>query len=201
MALAATLSQRFPDIGLMERQRFRAVLLDEFQDTSEAQLVLLRHLFVADGQLVPVTAVGDPNQSIYGWRGASATTLTRFPREFADGSGDAQVLPLSTSWRNDNAILVAANITSGPLRSKSRVDVEVLRPRPGAGTGAGPEHLHGNPRLGPQRTRGDVGRHQDGVVGAPARGRRQNRRIAGTGCKLTGGAGQRRGTRPAPTVD
>jgi|BarGraIncu00222A_1022003.scaffolds.fasta_scaffold00665_12 DNA helicase-2/ATP-dependent DNA helicase PcrA len=136
MALAATLSQRFPDIGSMERQRFRAVLLDEFQDTSEAQLVLLRHLFVADGQLVPVTAVGDPNQSIYGWRGASATTLTRFPREFADGSGDAQVLPLSTSWRNDNAILVAANITSGPLRSKSRVDVEVLRPRPGAGTGA-----------------------------------------------------------------
>jgi DNA helicase II / ATP-dependent DNA helicase PcrA len=135
MALAATLSQRFSDIGSMERQRFRAVLLDEFQDTSEAQLVLLRHLFVAEGELVPVTAVGDPNQSIYGWRGASATTLTRFPREFADGTGDAQVLPLSTSWRNDNAILVAANITSGPLRAKSTVDVEVLRPRPGAGTG------------------------------------------------------------------
>ena len=44
MALAASLAQRFPDIGSMERQRFRAVLLDEFQDTSEAQLVLLRHL-------------------------------------------------------------------------------------------------------------------------------------------------------------
>jgi DNA helicase-2/ATP-dependent DNA helicase PcrA len=111
------------------------VLLDEFQDTSEAQLVLLRHLFVADGELVPVTAVGDPNQSIYGWRGASATTLTRFPHEFADGSGDAQVLPLSTSWRNDKAILLAANITSGPLRAKSTVDVEVLRRRPDAGAG------------------------------------------------------------------
>jgi DNA helicase-2/ATP-dependent DNA helicase PcrA len=135
MALAATLSRRFPDVGLMERQRFRAVLLDEFQDTSEAQLVLLRHLFVADGELVPVTAVGDPNQSIYGWRGASATTLTRFPREFADGSGEAQVLPLSTSWRNDDAILLAANITSGPLRAGSIVDVEVLRPRPDAGRG------------------------------------------------------------------
>jgi len=135
MALAATLSQRFPDIGLMERQRFRAVLLDEFQDTSEAQLLLLRHLFVAVGESVPVTAVGDPNQSIYGWRGASATTLTRFPREFADAAGDADVLPLSTSWRNDNAILSAANITSGPLRRKSTVDVEVLRPRPDAGTG------------------------------------------------------------------
>src|SRR5450756_1098444 len=92
MALAATLSQRYPDIGSMERQRFRAVLLDEFQDTSEAQLVLLRHLFVADGELVPVTAVGDPNQSIYGWRGASATTLTRFPREFADAAGDADAV-------------------------------------------------------------------------------------------------------------
>ena len=135
MALAATLSQRFPDIGSMERQRFRAVLLDEFQDTSEAQLVLLRQLFVAVGESVPVTAVGDPNQSIYGWRGASATTLTRFSREFADSAGDADVLPLSTSWRNDNAILSAANITSGPLRDKSTVDVRVLRPRAGAGTG------------------------------------------------------------------
>jgi DNA helicase-2/ATP-dependent DNA helicase PcrA len=135
MALAATLAQRFPDIGSMERQRFRAVLLDEFQDTSEAQLVLLRHLFVARGELVPVTAVGDPNQSIYGWRGASATTLTRFPGEFADGAGHADVLPLSTSWRNDSAILLAANITSGPLRAKSTVDVEVLRPRADAGAG------------------------------------------------------------------
>src|SRR6185436_710978 len=135
MALAATLSQRFPDIGSMERQRFRAVLLDEFQDTSEAQLVLLRHLFVAAGESVPVTAVGDPNQSIYGWRGASATTLTRFPREFADAAGQADVLPLSTSWRNDNAILSAANITSAPLRRSSTVEVEVLRPRADAGTG------------------------------------------------------------------
>jgi DNA helicase-2/ATP-dependent DNA helicase PcrA len=135
MALAAKLSQQFPDIGSMERQRFRAVLLDEFQDTSEAQLVLLRSLFVGGGARVPVTAVGDPNQSIYGWRGASATTLTRFPREFADGSDDARVLPLSTSWRNDSAILSAANITSAPLRAKSAVDVHVLRPRPDAGTG------------------------------------------------------------------
>jgi DNA helicase-2/ATP-dependent DNA helicase PcrA len=135
MALAARLSRSFPDIGSMERQRFRAVLLDEFQDTSEAQLVLLRHLFVAEGEPVPVTAVGDPNQSIYGWRGASATTLTRFPGEFADGCGDAQVLPLSTSWRNDDAILSAANITSGPLRAKSSVPVEVLAPRPDAGPG------------------------------------------------------------------
>src|SRR5664280_446575 len=135
MALAATLSQEFPDIGSVERQRFRAVLLDEFQDTSEAQLVLLRNLFVASGEAVPVTAVGDPNQSIYGWRGASATTLTRFPHEFGSGGGDAAVLPLSTSWRNEHAILAAANITSGPLRAKSSVQVQVLGPRAEAGPG------------------------------------------------------------------
>ncbi|HEU4331575.1 MAG TPA: ATP-dependent DNA helicase [Lapillicoccus sp.] len=135
MALAARLARDVPRIGVTERTRFRAVLLDEFQDTSEAQLVMLRSLFGADvsaGVPVGVTAVGDPNQSIYGWRGASATTLTRFPREFADGSGDARVLPLRTSWRNDHAILGVANTTSGPLRSAI---VAPLRARPDAGPG------------------------------------------------------------------
>jgi DNA helicase-2/ATP-dependent DNA helicase PcrA len=87
MAIAARLATTFPDIGQIERQRFRAVLLDEFQDTSEAQLELLRALFAGPGGSVSVTAVGDPHQSIYGWRGASATTLSRFPRVFRDGSG------------------------------------------------------------------------------------------------------------------
>ena len=135
MALAARLARSFPDIGAAERSRFRAVLLDEFQDTSEAQLVLLQHLYVAAGEPVPVTAVGDPNQSIYGWRGASATTLTRFPAEFADDSGRADELPLSTSWRNDDAILRVANLTSESLRLKSPVAVQMLPPKPGAGPG------------------------------------------------------------------
>ena len=153
MALAARLARSFPDIGAAERSRFRAVLLDEFQDTSEAQLVLLQHLFVAAGEPVPVTAVGDPNQSIYGWRGASATTLTRFPLEFADGSGRADELPLSTSWRNDDAILQVANLTSEPLRLKSPVAVQMLRPKPGAGAGrgAGGAAADGRGRGGPRR--------------------------------------------------
>ena len=71
-------------VGVAERGRFKAVLLDEFQDTSEAQLQLLRSLFVAPGSPVPVTAVGDPHQSIYGWRGASSTTLDRFRDDFRD---------------------------------------------------------------------------------------------------------------------
>ncbi|WP_265446128.1 ATP-dependent helicase [Flexivirga meconopsidis] len=139
MALAAQLARSYPELGGLERRRFRAVLLDEFQDTSEAQLVLLRSLF-AGGQAgstdpVRVTAVGDPHQSIYGWRGASATTLGSFPELFADASGPAKVLPLSTSWRNDESILAAANRAAGPLRAASRVPVEILRPRPGASVG------------------------------------------------------------------
>ncbi|HET8599932.1 MAG TPA: ATP-dependent helicase, partial [Segeticoccus sp.] len=137
LALAARLARDLPEIGAMERQRFRAVLLDEFQDTSEAQMVLLHSLFAgAGGSSLPVTAVGDPHQSIYGWRGASATTLSRFPRLFGRPDAPTQVLPLSTSWRNDEAILAAANRTSAPLRHGAAVDVEVLRARPGAGPGS-----------------------------------------------------------------
>lgn len=135
MALAARLARSFTDIGAIERSRFRAVLLDEFQDTSEAQLELLRALFVTERGDVPVTAVGDPNQSIYGWRGASSTTLSRFPRLFQGAGQPATVLPLSTSWRNSRAVLRVANRVADPLRSAARVPVEELRPAPAAGTG------------------------------------------------------------------
>jgi DNA helicase-2/ATP-dependent DNA helicase PcrA len=131
MAIAARLTRSIPAVGEIERQRFRAVLLDEFQDTSEAQLELLRSLFHHPG--VALTAVGDPNQSIYGWRGASATTLLRFPAEFAGQEGPADVLPLSTSWRNDSLILDAANTVAAPLAT---AHVQPLRPRADAGRGS-----------------------------------------------------------------
>ncbi|KRE43032.1 ATP-dependent DNA helicase [Knoellia sp. Soil729] len=134
MALAARLAMTFDDIGAIERARHRVVLLDEFQDTSEAQLALLKALYVAPGETSAVTAVGDPHQSIYGWRGASATTLTRFAEEFGDPEPAAK-LDLSTSWRNDSGILDVANHLAQPLRAASRVTVEPLMPRPGAGAG------------------------------------------------------------------
>jgi len=133
--LAARIARTVPQVGRVERSRFRAVLLDEFQDTSEAQLQLLRHLFVAAGEAVPVTAVGDPHQSIYGWRGASSTTLHRFREDFVDDEGPTPVLPLSTSWRNDAAILDVANLVAAPLARATRVPVEPLSTRPGAGRG------------------------------------------------------------------
>ena len=120
VAFAARLATEIPEVGRIERRRFHAVLLDEFQDTSEAQLALLRGLFVAPGEPVRVTAVGDPHQAIYGWRGASATTLSRFPSEFADGA-PAQVANLATTWRNDVHILNAANLVSRELRKAATV--------------------------------------------------------------------------------
>lgn len=133
MALAAELARDVPTVAHTERSRWSVVLLDEFQDTSEAQMVLLSSLFARSE--VPVTAVGDPHQSIYGWRGASATTLTRFPAEFSDLGQQCPVMPLSTSWRNSRQVLAAANAVAAPLRERSVVDVPALVCAPGASTG------------------------------------------------------------------
>ncbi|MHA7132361.1 UvrD-helicase domain-containing protein [Oerskovia turbata] len=137
VAIAARLARTVPAVGAGERARYGVVLLDEYQDTSYAQVELLCALFGGH----PVTAVGDPNQSIYGWRGASASGLARFPERFrTTGPGStgapADVRYLSTSWRNDRAVLAAANVTAAPLREGStRVPVPQLDERPGAGRG------------------------------------------------------------------
>ncbi|MEU7958679.1 ATP-dependent helicase [Micromonospora humida] len=115
LARAARVARDHPAVGAVERDRYRVVLLDEYQDTSHAQVVLLNHLF---GGGHPVTAVGDPCQSIYGWRGASAGTLDRFPTDFARADGSpAGAMSLTTSWRNRPEILGVANALSVPLRA------------------------------------------------------------------------------------
>ncbi|GHD18537.1 ATP-dependent DNA helicase [Nocardiopsis kunsanensis] len=127
MALAARIAQNHPEVGLIERGRFRVVLLDEYQDTSHAQLVLLRALF---GEGHPVTAVGDPCQSIYGWRGAVAANLTNFPQDFPAGPGrSAPVRRLATSFRNGERVLRVAERISEPLRAQA-TEVPVLHPGP-----------------------------------------------------------------------
>jgi ATP-dependent DNA helicase UvrD/PcrA len=124
VALAARIAARHPEVGAAERARYQVVLLDEYQDTSHAQLVLLRALF---GHGHPVTAVGDPCQSIYGWRGASAGNLRRFTADFpvvarvrpfgaSAPSGPAPVLQLSTSFRNSAQVLDAAAAIQAELR-------------------------------------------------------------------------------------
>ena len=136
MASAARLASTFPKVGAQLRQRYRVVLLDEYQDTGHAQRVALSSLFGGgvDDELA-LTAVGDPIQSIYGWRGASATNLPRFTTDFprADGT-PAPTLELRTSWRNPPRALYLANAVSTQARRRS-VAVRALRPRPGAEPG------------------------------------------------------------------
>ncbi|MFJ4469043.1 ATP-dependent helicase [Streptomyces sp. NPDC089424] len=130
IALAARLA-RLPDVGRILRDEFRVVLLDEYQDTSVAQRVLLAGLF-GGGTGHPVTAVGDPCQAIYGWRGASVANLDDFPEHFAHPDGTtAERQALSQNRRSGGRLLDLANGLAGPLRAM-HAGVEALRPAPGA---------------------------------------------------------------------
>lgn len=143
MSLAARLAAGHPEVGELERARYRAVLLDEYQDTGHAQRVLLRALFGLDagrtagktaGVTLPVTAVGDPGQSIYGWRGASAANLPRFTTDFPAGDRPAHTYPLLTSFRSPARVLAVANEVSRQIRS-GPVAVGELTTRAGVNEG------------------------------------------------------------------
>ncbi|MEQ7008137.1 ATP-dependent DNA helicase [Actinopolymorpha sp. B17G11] len=128
-ALAAKLAEGFAEVGQQERARYGVVLLDEYQDTSHSQLVMLRGLF-GGSTGHPITAVGDPCQSIYGWRGASAATLTAFGRHFRTSDGTlARTRDLTTSFRNGSAVLQVANVLAEPLR-QGGLDVRELTAHP-----------------------------------------------------------------------
>ena len=125
VALAAQLARDCPEVRAAEREAHPVVLLDEYQDTGAAQEVLLGSLF-GDGH--PVTAVGDPCQSIYGWRGASAGTLRRFAARY--GADPAATRQLSTSYRSGGRVLQLANLVAADLRTDG-VQVRTLGPAPG----------------------------------------------------------------------
>ncbi|MFE9360613.1 UvrD-helicase domain-containing protein [Streptomyces olivaceoviridis] len=130
IALSARLA-RIPEVGRLLREEFRVVLLDEYQDTSVAQRVLLAGLF-GGGTGHPVTAVGDPCQAIYGWRGASVANLDDFPDHFAHADGrPATRQALSENRRSGGRLLDLANGLAAPLRAL-HAGVEALRPAPGA---------------------------------------------------------------------
>lgn len=131
IALSAELARTRPEVGRILREQFHVVLLDEYQDTSVAQRLLLSGLF-GDRTGHAVTAVGDPCQAIYGWRGASVANLDDFPRHFphADGS-PARRHSLSENRRSGGRLLDLANRLAAPLRARHE-GVEALRPAPGA---------------------------------------------------------------------
>lgn len=130
--LGARLAAEQPDVGVHERGRFKVVLLDEYQDTSVAQAVMLSRLF---GEGHAVTAVGDPNQAIYGWRGASVSNILGFGETFpaADG-GEVPTYPLTVNRRSDARILEVANRLAAPLYERF-AQVEPLVAAPGAAPG------------------------------------------------------------------
>lgn len=104
---AAKVAQELQRARREQRSQYRIVLLDEFQDTSFVQSSLFSTLY---GSGHSVTAVGDPNQSIYGFRGASAGQLFAFRERFPTAAGaKPEVKYLTTAWRNGPRILTAAN--------------------------------------------------------------------------------------------
>ncbi|MFD3584761.1 UvrD-helicase domain-containing protein [Streptomyces sp. NPDC058683] len=130
IALSAALAG-IAEVGRLLRDEFRVVLLDEYQDTSVAQRVLLAGLF-GGGTGHPVTAVGDPCQAIYGWRGASVANLDDFPEHFAHADGSpATRQALSENRRSGGRLLDLANGLAEPLRAM-HAGVAALRPAPGA---------------------------------------------------------------------
>src|SRR4051794_39301295 len=117
VALAARIARTAPAVGVLERQRFGLVVLDEYQDTGVAQRLLLSTLF-GDGH--PVTAVGDPNQAIYGWRGASGGNLLRFGAHFPRANGSpVEPQRLMTSFRCGGRILAAANAIASRVGARA----------------------------------------------------------------------------------
>ncbi|MDG1987011.1 MAG: DNA helicase II [Halieaceae bacterium] len=91
-----------PDLLSHYQQRFRQILVDEFQDTNTIQYAWLK---ILSGSKVPVIAVGDDDQSIYGWRGAKIQNIHSFSEEFLG----AETVRLEQNYRSTQTILRAAN--------------------------------------------------------------------------------------------
>ena len=114
--VTVNLLQAFPEVAETYRRRFRHVLVDEYQDTNHAQYMLVRELVSAPawqaggddaGPLPPaeLCVVGDADQSIYAFRGATIRNIEEFTRDFAD----ATVIMLEQNYRSTQNILAAAN--------------------------------------------------------------------------------------------
>ncbi len=131
IALAHRLVEDHPEVVEEFRARFPVVLLDEYQDTNVAQARLLRTLC---GPGFPVMAVGDPDQNIYAWRGASLGNILRFSSDF--GNGDtADRRPLYVNFRSGSRILAVADEVIGRVPEERRAPDKTLRPHPERGSG------------------------------------------------------------------
>ena len=100
--------QRFPDAKARLRSRFRHILVDEYQDTNHAQYILVKELVGKDEEGIPAAelcVVGDADQSIYGFRGATIRNILQFELDYLD----AETILLEQNYRSTQNILSAAN--------------------------------------------------------------------------------------------
>jgi DNA helicase-2/ATP-dependent DNA helicase PcrA len=111
LMLTVEVLDRFPDARKKWQKAFRYVLVDEYQDTNHAQYRLLQLLA---GEHRNVFAVGDPDQSIYAFRGADIRNIMEFERDF----GGAKQIALEQNYRSSNAILRAANAVISENRER-----------------------------------------------------------------------------------
>ena len=116
------LLQSHPEVAQAYRQRFRHVLVDEYQDTNHAQYMLVKELVGRDGgdpAPAELCVVGDADQSIYAFRGATIRNILEFERDYPD----ARVILLEQNYRSTQTILSAANavIERNPARKPKRL--------------------------------------------------------------------------------
>jgi DNA helicase II / ATP-dependent DNA helicase PcrA len=109
------LLQAFPEVAEHYRRRFRHVLVDEYQDTNHAQYMLIREL-VGTTNPAELCVVGDADQSIYAFRGATIRNILEFERDFPD----ARIVLLEQNYRSTQTILTAANAVIS--RNRGRKD-------------------------------------------------------------------------------
>jgi DNA helicase-2/ATP-dependent DNA helicase PcrA len=114
-----TLLQLYPDVAEHYRRRFRHVLVDEYQDTNHAQYVLVKELVGTGDDKSELCVVGDADQSIYAFRGATIRNILQFEADYPD----ATVVLLEQNYRSTQTILTAANavIAKNPDRKPKRL--------------------------------------------------------------------------------
>ena len=103
MMLPLMLMERKPELMRKEQERIRWLLVDEYQDVNDAQNLLLRRYLV--GKDTTINAVGDPDQSIYGWRGANIEVILNFTHEYPH----PKIIKLEQNYRSTRIILDASN--------------------------------------------------------------------------------------------
>lgn len=116
IVLPSVLFAQNPDVKRKYAERFRYIMVDEYQDTNSAQLELLKHL---GGDHLNVCVVGDDDQCIYSWRGAEVRNILEFEKYFPGG----QEVRLEQNYRSTDVIIESANavIEKNPLRRAKRM--------------------------------------------------------------------------------